>query len=479
MKTRTIASAVVLILLGVAAFTLPGAQYLDVLILKDGTSYKGVIVEQVPGETLRLETTGGTRMTFSLDEIDSIEKEERSERGLKITYIDVVFLKNGIIFAGTIVEQVPDVSLTLEAANGKEITIGMEEIWKIIREKRLRNEDAPPEEERERMERLKIALELDLSREGRAEAAPAGKESSDSLEEEIGRLEEEMDELDREREEGADDPERAAREEELVRLREELETAQSAPETEQAAVPGGGGFDEIAEILQALTEELLEITKGMWSEDLVAGSQEYKQKIAGLQDRLVESTRKLLEIVAAMPAAGSARESEELADAVVELKAELQELVSEVRSIARQRRQEDILATKTALLPVLTGPDWNTPGLRPAVEQMAASLPYADRRDVYRKSKTRGGVSGALLNVIPVGMGSWMQGDWLGAVIPYGAAAAALGVFGLEMAGVFANEQAALSTRGFLMLGGYLFSLVRPVWYTSSQNGKKKALLGL
>jgi hypothetical protein len=476
MKVKTLIIAALLLLPASAVFAQPPVQYLDVLILKDGTSYKGVIVEQVPGETLRLETTGGTRMTFIQEEIDSIEKEKQSTRGLKVYYVDMVFLKNGIIFPGTIIEQVPGVSLTLKAANDKEITIRMEEVWKIVREKRLAGEEAPPEEEQKRMEKLKIALDLELSRRDGGEAPPASRKSEDSLEEEIERLEEELAAQGEEQEQAAD-PERQALEEELARLREELEAAESrgvadAEAAEQAELA------RITEILQMLTEELLEITKGMWTEELVAGSQAYKQDIAGLQERLAESTEKLLELVAAKPTAAGG-EATELAAAAAELKEELTGLLEELRGIARQRRQEDILATKTALVPILQSPDWNTPALRPAITNLAASLPYEERQEVYREGMTRGGVGGAAINLIPAGLGSWMQRDWLGGVIAYGIAGAGLGVMLLGNFGVIPDEQTALSTGGILVMCGWGYSVIRPIQHTAAQNRKKRELLGL
>jgi hypothetical protein len=470
MNRKTVALAAVLVLLAAGLRAAPRDRYLDVLILKDGTSYRGVIVEQVPGETLRLETTGGTRMTFSWDEIDTLEREKWPEGRLKIYYLDVVFLKSGIIFPGTIVEQVPGETLTLEAANGKEIVIAMDEIWKIVREKRLRGEEAPPEEERERMERFRIALDLQLARGGGGEKPAGGSESAGGLEEEIERLEEEMADLDREPEE-AEDAEREALEEELASLREALDAARSARDQE-APSSGQSELQQTGEILQILIEELLEIAKGMWTDELVPGSQDYKQEISVLQARLTDSTRKLLEIAAGEAASGA----EPAAGA---LKEELRELVPEVRSVARLRRQEDIAATRTALVPILKRPDWNRPALRSTIERMAASLPEDNRREVYAQSRSRGAFKGFAFNLLPSGLGSMLQRDWLGTGLAYGIAGVGIGIWGLEMAGVFPNEQAALSTGGIFVLCGYGFSLVRPIWYVGSQNGKKKALLGL
>jgi phage host-nuclease inhibitor protein Gam len=474
MNRKTVALAALLVLLAAGLRAAPHDRYLDVLIMKDGTSYRGVIVEQVPGETLRLETTGGTRMTFSWDEIDALEREKWPEGRLKIYYLDVVFLKSGIIFPGTIVEQVPGETLTLEAANGKEIVIRMDEIWKIVREKRLRGEEAPPEEERERMERFRIALDLQLTRGSGAEKPAAGSEGAGGLEEEIERLEEEMADLDREPEE-AEDAERVALEEELARLREALDAARSARDQE-APAGGQSELQQTGEILQILIEELLEIAKGMWTDELVPGSQDYKQEISALQARLADGTRKLLEIAAAQPAAATAAGA---APAAAALKEELRELVPEVRSVARLRRQEDILATRTALVPILKRPDWNRPALRSTIGKMAASLPEADRREVYAQSRSRGAFKGFALNLLPSGLGSMVQGDWLGTALAWGIAGVGFGIWGLDAVGLYPAGATAMATGSIFVLCGYGFSLVRPIWYVGSQNSRKKALLGL
>lgn len=49
----------------------------DVVYLKNGNIYRGVIVEQVPGQTLKVETLGGNVFTVQISDITKITKEHK------------------------------------------------------------------------------------------------------------------------------------------------------------------------------------------------------------------------------------------------------------------------------------------------------------------------------------------------------------------------------------------------------------------
>ena len=48
-----------------------------------------------------------------------------------VTYRDVVYLKNGSIIKGTIIEQIPDESLKIETADGSVFVYSMKDVKKI------------------------------------------------------------------------------------------------------------------------------------------------------------------------------------------------------------------------------------------------------------------------------------------------------------------------------------------------------------
>ena len=50
-------------------------QMEDVLYLKDGSIVRGVVIEQIPGESLKIRTQGGSVFVYTMDEITKMTKE--------------------------------------------------------------------------------------------------------------------------------------------------------------------------------------------------------------------------------------------------------------------------------------------------------------------------------------------------------------------------------------------------------------------
>jgi len=50
-------------------------QFIEVVYLKNGSIIKGIIVEQVPGESLKIQTADGSLFVFKLDEVLKTTKE--------------------------------------------------------------------------------------------------------------------------------------------------------------------------------------------------------------------------------------------------------------------------------------------------------------------------------------------------------------------------------------------------------------------
>ena len=51
----------------------------DVVYLKNGSVIRGTIVEQVPGESLKVQTADGSIFVYTLDEVEKMTKEEVEE----------------------------------------------------------------------------------------------------------------------------------------------------------------------------------------------------------------------------------------------------------------------------------------------------------------------------------------------------------------------------------------------------------------
>lgn len=52
------------------------ANYIDVVYLKNGSMIKGVIVEQVPGKTIKLKTADGSEFVYLIDDVEKFTREE-------------------------------------------------------------------------------------------------------------------------------------------------------------------------------------------------------------------------------------------------------------------------------------------------------------------------------------------------------------------------------------------------------------------
>jgi len=91
------------------AFSQQYADYQDVVYLKNGGIVRGIIIEQVPQSSLKIETTGGNVFVYTYDEIEKIAKEPKvlqdnerqsqnsvSSTGLKKGY-------RGIVELGTLI----------------------------------------------------------------------------------------------------------------------------------------------------------------------------------------------------------------------------------------------------------------------------------------------------------------------------------------------------------------------------------------
>ena len=64
--------------------TLSFAQgnYQDVVYLKNGSIIKGVIVEQVPNKSIKIETSGGSVFVYTMDEIEKLTREQLKEESV-------------------------------------------------------------------------------------------------------------------------------------------------------------------------------------------------------------------------------------------------------------------------------------------------------------------------------------------------------------------------------------------------------------
>ena len=100
------------------AFSQKYADYQDVVYLKNGSIIRGIIVEQIPSQSIKIETTGGNVFVYAIDEVEKIAKEPKVEIDSKVSSPNTGLKRGyrGIVEFGTVF--LPDIGVKLEVING-------------------------------------------------------------------------------------------------------------------------------------------------------------------------------------------------------------------------------------------------------------------------------------------------------------------------------------------------------------------------
>ena len=115
-------------------------QYEDVVYLKNSSIVRGIIIEQIPNESLKIQTREDNVFVYKMDEVEKITKELSSQKGKfqidsqKQINEDVMHLKNGSVIKGIIIEQIPNVSIKIKTREDNIFVYKMDEVEKITKE---------------------------------------------------------------------------------------------------------------------------------------------------------------------------------------------------------------------------------------------------------------------------------------------------------------------------------------------------------
>ncbi|HRK81461.1 MAG TPA: hypothetical protein PLZ12_08445 [Saprospiraceae bacterium] len=104
----------------------------DVVYLKNGAVIKGVILDYRPGGQLVIDIGNGREVTFQDSEVAKIQQEPFSNQGKTDGTVDFLFLYNGSIFKGEIVSETPTQTI-LKLKNGEKVTFNAKEIKAVQR----------------------------------------------------------------------------------------------------------------------------------------------------------------------------------------------------------------------------------------------------------------------------------------------------------------------------------------------------------
>lgn len=73
-RTRIIRTAILFVLICLPAISIAQQQMEDVVYLKNGSIIRGMIIEQVPGKSLKIQTRDGSVFVYEMADIERMSK---------------------------------------------------------------------------------------------------------------------------------------------------------------------------------------------------------------------------------------------------------------------------------------------------------------------------------------------------------------------------------------------------------------------
>jgi hypothetical protein len=456
-----VAATLTLLATAVAGFS--DEALIDVVRLKDGTVLRGLIVEQTVGESLKLATLERLVYTLADYEVARVEKQKVRDP-VPFHFSDVVLLNDGVMFRGTIVEQRPEQTITLQTENLILLTFATEDIWKILKEKRIAEmpEDSSDKRDREKREGFKIALQLELAKDRVGGQEAAGGEQAGGPQEEIDSLKEEVQALEQEEQR----IETALLEDRRLEERERLQGLQQEVERILAEVAG-------------LLEQCLEETGTGAQSKQAAGFLE-----SGVPWPLLIPVRFDLPEPGAwqrrarpglatdgfrpQPVAQAASAEDLLAGLGTSLDGIVQRTIERIPTEEEVKAQTARQQAYSALVDRLGRVTWKRLGSYHPMRSLAESVPVEDRVFLYETHRRERALLSAGLNLVPIlSIGSLVQGDLWGVVLGFGQLA--LGVYLVGPAlGLGDVTQITAAAAG---LGGvYVLGVLEPFRFERSWN---------
>ena len=76
----------------IASASFGQSSYQDVVYLKNGSIIRGLIIEQIPNKSIKIETSNGNVFVYQMNEIEKITKELFHEKKMVLAYNLVIKL---------------------------------------------------------------------------------------------------------------------------------------------------------------------------------------------------------------------------------------------------------------------------------------------------------------------------------------------------------------------------------------------------
>jgi len=430
MTNRTPRRSMIVTILALVTVVVMPLEVREMVHLLDGSVVEGAIIERVPGVSYTVETRRGELLTIPMERIDRIQKLAVNSNDVAFSYQDVVVLHSGLIFRGKIVEEVPDHHVVLLADGGLSLRFPMDAIWRIASEKCAADQSRAAIGEHPTGGDLRRTFRIELTI-NRVESAKTsgGEEQSGRLEQlrdELAELEAERDSANALREEG---------EESITRLREQL-----------------ADLDTDASVLAT---ELSQRALSCAAENPEA-QEDVLRAYELVQDHLSDLHTAALRRTQVDP-----------------------RLLTEQVALERQMRHVELASLLTLPLPMGR--------LDPAVASLVPIFALDERGELYNELRLRAALKPGLTNlVLPMGIGSFVQGDYVGGTISAISIIGGLVLFvdGVSTLGIQASAGVWDPPVSFwvglgMAGGGYLFSLGAPRIYRVRQNARLEDALRL
>jgi hypothetical protein len=342
------------------------------------------------------------------------------------SYRDVIVLQTGLIFRGTIVEEAPGERIVLLTDDGLSLAFPMTDVWRIVVEKCVAGQSRAAIGEHPASEdvRRRFSIEVTVRRVEQAEAATGEGAASGRLE----RLREQLAELEREEEENNE--KRAEGEESIARLRDRVAAVEEEAD---------GLGTELARRALACAEEHPEAREAALDAYGV---------LQGELDGLTSTALLRMEVDP--------------------------RLLTEQIELEHQLRRVELTSLLRPPLPM--------GGLDPAVKTLVSTFDKDERRQFYQELQTPARPRYTLFNaLVPFGVGSFLQGDYLSGTIIAGAIGT--GTVLLLNDAIRVGQGSEPATIGdyslpFAVLGaGYIYSLAAPTVFRIRQNRRLESAL--
>jgi len=443
---------------------LNGAEILmESVSMADGSVFSGVVLEHRIGEYLVLSDHSGDIRCLPARDIVSIEHTMERYSG---DSHDVFFLSDGLILRGHLVRYLPGGELTLLVKGEQMITLDPERVIKIVHiHMPVPEADTPnPPDPVLRREAVNLQLEIKIG-----EKKPVKPKENDTRSD-IESLAEEI---------------------------EELEECLEEAEMNGAEIAGNENEEYVVEMIEGINTAIEELTALAEACEMTGPTRTKGPSAVG------DPERDAVEFLQAAISAPSHFTDLPLSEVVLSVSLSMdtlaQHAITPAASFDKVKIHESNAQTTQRIQNLLSTRKRYGPVLRARVGVLSAGLPEETRRSIYETNRHHDALNASVLNLIPVlNWGSWRQGDRAHALtnavtsaLIYAAAWSVMTQYAYEYTGALDLQQIGEGWQalppspntidyGFAVIGvTYLYSLVRPFWYSHRQNARLARALNI